>query len=125
LLRILWYIYLNKTNSDIYLSINKVLLSHRYGSRPIPAQISASLFELLKSTVLTEQNENNDGELLTQWYQLDTNCVPAAYILQNIASILPKFTSKVNERIFICMTHNLKRGYTHEISITAENLPRR
>ena len=51
---------------------------------------------LLKQTVLNQQNENNDGELLTQWYQLDTNCVPPAYILQNISSILPNFLSKVN-----------------------------
>jgi len=74
------------------------LLGHRYGSRPIPAQIRAPLFELLKQTILDEQNENHDGDLLTQWYQLDTNCVPAAYILQNISSILPNFLSKVNER---------------------------
>ncbi len=72
-------------------------MSHRYGSRPIPAQIHAPLFELLKQTVLNEQNETNDSELLTQWYQLDTNCVPPAYILRNISSILPNFISKVKK----------------------------
>jgi hypothetical protein len=48
----------------------------------------------LKQTV---PNENNDAELLTKWYQLDTNCVPPAYILQNISSILPDFVSKVKQ----------------------------
>ncbi|CAF4750594.1 unnamed protein product [Rotaria sp. Silwood1] len=76
-----------------------VLLSHRYGSRPIPAQIRASLFDLLKETVLNEQNENHDAELLTQWYQLDTNCMPPAYILQNISSIIPHFISKNTDEV--------------------------
>ena len=75
-----------------------VLLSHRYGSRPIPAQIDAPLFKLLQQHVL----ESNEAQLLTQWYQLDTNCVPPAYILQNISSILPNFLSKVNRsNVFI------------------------
>jgi hypothetical protein len=52
----------------------------------------------LKQTIFDEQNENHAGDLLTQWYQLDTNCVPAAYILQNISSIIPNFLSKVNEK---------------------------
>ncbi|CAF0861282.1 unnamed protein product [Rotaria sordida] len=73
-----------------------VLLSHRYGSRPIPAQIRASLFELLKETVC---NENNEGKLLTQWYQLDTNSIPPAYILKNISSIIPNFLSKNTDEI--------------------------
>ncbi|CAF2516523.1 unnamed protein product [Rotaria sp. Silwood2] len=76
-----------------------VLLSHRYGSRPIPAQIRASLFDLLKETVLNEQNENHDAELLTQWYRLDTNCIPPAYILQNISSIIPNFSSKNTDEL--------------------------
>ncbi|CAF4090255.1 unnamed protein product [Adineta steineri] len=76
-----------------------VLLSHRYGPRPIPAQIRASLFELLKDTVVNELNELKDGDLLTKWYQLDTNCMPPAYILQNISSILPNFLSKNTDEI--------------------------
>ncbi|CAF1483626.1 unnamed protein product [Rotaria sp. Silwood1] len=76
-----------------------VLLSHRYGSRPIPAQIRASLFELLKETVCNEQNENNEGKLLTQWYQLDTNSIPPTYILKNISSIIPNFLSKNTDEI--------------------------
>ncbi|CAF4146694.1 unnamed protein product, partial [Adineta steineri] len=76
-----------------------VLLSHRYGSRPIPAQIRASLFELLKDTVVNELNELKDGDLLTEWYKLDTNCMPPAYILQNISSILPNFLSKNTDEI--------------------------
>ncbi|CAF3724767.1 unnamed protein product [Rotaria socialis] len=94
-----------------------VLLGHRYGSRPIPATILASLFDLLKEIVTNEQNENNDAELLQQWYQLDTNCVPPAYILQNISSVIPYFISKdideikkadkewrvINNRLRLCL----------------------
>lgn len=72
-----------------------MLLSHRYGSRPIPAQIRAPLFELLRENVL----ESTERELLIRWYQLDTNCNPPAYILQNISSILPNFLSRVIREI--------------------------
>ncbi|UJR16165.1 hypothetical protein I4U23_003075 [Adineta vaga] len=76
-----------------------VLLSHRYGSRPIPAQIRAPLFEPLKETILKEEDQTHDGELLTQWYKIDTNCIPHAYILQNISSILPDFVSKNTDEV--------------------------
>lgn len=46
--------------------------------------------------VVEEKNDN--AELLKEWYQLDTNCIPHAYILQNISSILPDFVSKVGAR---------------------------
>ena len=72
-----------------------MLLSHRYGSRPIPADIRAPLFERLQEVVLTADPSNSDSELLAQWYQLDTNRVPPAYVLRNISSILPKFVSTV------------------------------
>lgn len=73
-----------------------VLLSHRYGSRPISAQIPAHLFDLLHSTVLNEQNESDDADLLTQWYQLDTNSIPSTYVLRNITTYLPDFASRVS-----------------------------
>ncbi|CAF0992020.1 unnamed protein product [Adineta ricciae] len=71
-----------------------VLLSHRYGSRPIPAKIHAPLFELLEQTARDEQNGIHDGDLLSQWYKIDTNCIPHAYILQNISLLIPNFISK-------------------------------
>ncbi|CAF3499150.1 unnamed protein product [Rotaria socialis] len=94
-----------------------VLLSHRYGSRPTPANIRASVFELLHKIVRSDPNQNDDAQLLSQSYQLDTNRVPAAYVLRSISSILPNIISsnteemkqadkewkKINNRIRTCL----------------------
>lgn len=70
-------------------------MSHRYGSRPTPATIYASLFERLQQIIDSDPTMNVEAELLSQWYKKDTNCVPASYILQPISSILPNIKSKV------------------------------
>ncbi|CAF1234877.1 unnamed protein product [Adineta steineri] len=70
-----------------------VLLGHRYGSRPTPATIRASLFEQLYSIICSDINDKDDAQLLSQWYQLDTNRIPAVYILRPISSILPNILS--------------------------------
>lgn len=47
----------------------------------------------------SDENLKEDAELLSQWYQVDTNCVPAAYVLRPISSILPNVKSKVEKKI--------------------------
>jgi len=79
-------------------------LSHRYGSRPTPATIRQSLFELLHEIVRSDPNQNDDAQLLSQWYQLDTNRVPAAYVLRSISSILPNIVSSVCD--ILCSKEN-------------------
>jgi hypothetical protein len=96
-----------------------VLLGNRYGSRPIPAEIPATLFELLKSVVVNELNENKEDELLTQWYQLDTNSIPATYVLQNISSILPEFISKVSSSMLEWKSDLLSVVVGHRCSETS------
>ncbi|CAF3372692.1 unnamed protein product [Rotaria sp. Silwood1] len=76
-----------------------VLLSHRYGSRPTPAMIRASLFEELLEIIRSDPNLNADAELLSEWYQLDTNSVPAAYILRPISTKLPNIKSRNTEEM--------------------------
>ncbi|CAF3112951.1 unnamed protein product [Rotaria sp. Silwood2] len=76
-----------------------VLLSHRYGSRPTPATIRATLFDLLFVIIRSDLNYNDDAQLLSQWYQLDTNQIPAVYILRSISSILPKIVSSNTEEM--------------------------
>ena len=71
---------------------SKVLLSHRYGSRPTPAIIRAPLFEQLQQIV---RSNEDDAELLAQWYRLDTNQLPAAYVLRSISSMFPQILSVV------------------------------
>jgi hypothetical protein len=73
-------------------------LGHRYGSRPTPATIRASLFEQLYRIIYSDMNKNEDAQLLSQWYQLDTNQMPATYILRPISSILPEILSTVKRR---------------------------
>ncbi|CAF4641417.1 unnamed protein product [Rotaria sp. Silwood2] len=94
-----------------------VLLSHRYGSRPTPATIHASLFEQLHQIIRSDSNLNEHAELLSQWYQQDTNCIPAAYVLRSISSMLPNIKSEdiqemkeaskqwtqINDRIRTCL----------------------
>ncbi|UJR18077.1 hypothetical protein I4U23_004977 [Adineta vaga] len=94
-----------------------VLLSHRYGSRPTPAKIESTLFERLKKIVELDPNSTEDLQLLSQWYQLDTNSVPFSYILRSISSLLPNIKSdntiemkgarkqwnEINDRIRICL----------------------
>ncbi|CAF4640102.1 unnamed protein product [Rotaria socialis] len=105
-----------------------VLLSHRYGSRPTPATIHASLFEQLHQIVSSDPYLNDDAELLSQWYQKDTNCVPAAYVLRPTSTLLPNIKSndsherkqaskewtKINDRIRTCLrqaaTKSLEQG---------------
>ncbi|CAF1355188.1 unnamed protein product [Rotaria magnacalcarata] len=76
-----------------------VLLSHRYGSRPTPVTITASLFERLQQIVLADPHLSVDAELLSQWYRLDTNSIPATYILRSISSMLPNIKSKNSEEM--------------------------
>ena len=38
---------------------------------------------------------NDDDQLLSQWYRLDTNCIPSVYVLQPISSNLPNINSHV------------------------------
>lgn len=73
-------------------------MSHRYGSRPTPPTIHASLYERLRQIVDSDPNLKPETELLSQWYQKDTNCIPASYVLQPISSILPNIKSKVTQK---------------------------
>ncbi|CAF1385440.1 unnamed protein product [Adineta ricciae] len=102
-----------------------VLLSHRYGSRPTPAKIDSSLFERLRDIVQSDPNLIEDLELLSQWYQLDTNSIPSSYILRSISSLLPNIKSnnttemkeagkqwnRINDRIRMCLRQAAERCF--------------
>ena len=92
-------------------------MSHRYGSRPTPATIEASLFEQLLEVLRSDESSRDDAELVSNWYQLDTNQIPPAYVLRPISSMLPDILSadttrmkvadkewkKINRRIHHCL----------------------
>jgi ABC-type dipeptide/oligopeptide/nickel transport system ATPase subunit len=54
-----------------------ILLGNRYGWQPIPACISEKEMKEILSVLTTEQNK-----LISTWYHLDTNAVPAEFVLQ-------------------------------------------
>lgn len=55
-----------------------VLLGNRYGWRPAPETVPASEYEELCS-LLSE----SEVEVLRNWYELDENAIPAAYVLHS------------------------------------------
>lgn len=56
-----------------------ILLGNRYGWRPLPEEIEAKEFEEIAAKA---QSLKLDESLLREWYQLDTNAVPAVYYLR-------------------------------------------
>ncbi len=61
-----------------------VLMGDRYGWIPLPAGIEEQVFEKLVDEIVPEEEK----DLLSAWYRLDTNTIPAQYILQPIQEIL-------------------------------------
>ncbi|CAF1143580.1 unnamed protein product, partial [Didymodactylos carnosus] len=68
-----------------------ILLSHRYGSRMLPAIISKHIFDPLREAATADNNF-----LLDEWYQLDENPLEPVYVLQPISSILPSHDEQQN-----------------------------
>ncbi|CAF3813414.1 unnamed protein product, partial [Rotaria sp. Silwood1] len=58
-----------------------ILLSHRYGSRLVPACISFRIFQLLENSLSTNIEEKN---FLLEMYQLDENYLEQKYFLRTI-----------------------------------------
>ncbi|KAK0046460.1 NACHT and WD repeat domain-containing protein 2 [Biomphalaria pfeifferi] len=73
-----------------------VFLGQKYGYRPIPAEILASEFELLRECTKQSAEELH---LLDEWYKRDDNYVPAVYVLQPISSIFTNFNNKRHQRL--------------------------
>ena len=92
-------------------------MSHRYGSRPTPATIRASLFDQLYAVLRANPTHFDDAELVSRWFQLDTNPIPPVYVLRPISSMIPTILSsttaemksadkewkKINHRIHHCL----------------------
>lgn len=68
-------------------------MGQKYGYRPIPSILLASMMEVLKG--IMEELQLEDRQLIDQWYKKDENEVPSVYVLQPISSILVNFNNKV------------------------------
>ena len=65
-------------------------MGQKYGHFPLPYQITAFNFQLIRTVLLANQKPI---ELLDQWYKEDTNTVPPTYILQPISSYLANYNN--------------------------------
>ena len=71
----------------------KALLSHRYGSRPLKAQIDKNEFELIKSEAQTDVEE-----LPNSFYEFDDNDIcNKKYKLKNLNKILQIMKNRKHE----------------------------
>ncbi|KAK3802261.1 hypothetical protein RRG08_004547, partial [Elysia crispata] len=75
-----------------------VFLGQKYGYRPIPAEILASEFEMLRECAKQSPDE---VKLLDEWYKRDDNFVPAWYVLQPISSIFTNFNNKRHQSLMM------------------------
>jgi hypothetical protein len=57
-----------------------ILLGDRYGWRPLPARIEKKEFEAILAKV-PDAGPDSGRALLSRWYRLDENAVPAEYVL--------------------------------------------
>ncbi|CAH1801102.1 unnamed protein product [Owenia fusiformis] len=65
-----------------------VILGGRYGSRPLPARIKASVLQTIKQFAKAAELPLATIE---EWYMLDTNAVPPEYTLKPITDIFPSY----------------------------------
>ena len=88
----------------------KAFLSHRYGSRCLPARIVENEYEMLKTELeksekitaddlkfhhkIDEENVYNFENIFLDCYQLDRNEIPARFKLKPLNVILKNFDSK-------------------------------
>lgn len=62
------------------------IIGDKYGFRPVPVTIDKNIFEMLLGSVKSQSGGQRAAELLVQWYKLDENSVPAAYVLQPVST---------------------------------------
>ncbi len=79
-------------------------MSHRYGSRLLPSQISQTTFNILKEECGNiefdyeiNQNTVHIDNVLEKMYILDENDVPPVYKLVETNMLIPQFQIKVKK----------------------------
>lgn len=60
----------------------QTFLSQKYGYRPFPHSILATEFDSLSAAI----EDQDDKQLLQDWFKLDNNAVPPEYVLQPIST---------------------------------------
>ena len=70
----------------------QIFLGNKYGYRPYPNIIEKDEYETLYAEV-----DRFNTSLLDEWFLLDENMVPAAYILQPITSRFPHYKDESEE----------------------------
>lgn len=65
----------------------QTFLSQKYGYRPFPRSILATEFDSLFAAI----EDQDDKQLLQDWFKLDNNAIPPEYVLQTISSQFKDF----------------------------------
>ena len=65
------------------------IIGDKYGFRPVPVTMDKNIFETLLGSVKSHPGGKHAAELLVQWYKLDENSIPAAYVLQPVSKFYP------------------------------------
>ena len=65
------------------------IIGDKYGFRPVPVTMDKNIFETLLGSVKSHPGGKHAAELLVQWYKLDENSIPAAYVLQPVSTFYP------------------------------------
>lgn len=60
-----------------------LLLGNRYGWQPLPQAIEQQELDALRGHLQSHRIYGDSAALISRWYGLDTNAVPAQYVLQN------------------------------------------
>lgn len=62
----------------------------------MPTRILEKEFELIIKIL---KDEPDDIKLLQTWYKLDSNSIPAVYVLQPVSSVFKNFTNKTEKAL--------------------------
>ena len=92
----------------------QTFLAQKYGYRPFPPRIPADEFNSLLGAV----KDSSDRQLLTDWFLLDENAVPAHYQLQPIRDKLPNYADDSDPDKKKEVSYSI---YISSIGITAHN----
>jgi hypothetical protein len=90
-----------------------IMASDRYGWVPLPYAIKQSEFE----TILEQIENSEDKELLTSWYKLDLNQLPASYIISERSGEYEEYS---NWEVVEIKLRNILQDAVHKTNLAHE-----
>ncbi|KAJ3176157.1 NACHT domain- and WD repeat-containing protein 1 [Irineochytrium annulatum] len=82
---------LKVTLSDLYINVIALLGSRLGGCGGLPTELTGKLHDTLLAMFCDTSQYEGAASLLERWYRLDSNAVPAQYVVQPISALIPDF----------------------------------